>query len=64
MCGRQMTIPVLNLVKMLDQEVTATRCVAKQCADVFARRRIDSAPFRRPADARAISFGWGLNGHS
>ena len=60
MRGRQMAVAVLNLVQVLDQQVAAAGCVAEQREDVFARRRIDSAPFRRPAYTRAFAFGSGL----
>jgi hypothetical protein len=44
---RQATIPVLNLVKVLDEEVPPSRRIAKQSQNVLQRFGIDASAFRR-----------------
>jgi hypothetical protein len=63
MRGRQAAEAILDLVQVLDQQVTTTGRRAEQGADVFPRLRIDSAALGCSAHACALAFGWDLDGH-
>jgi len=43
--GRQTAIPILNLVKVFDQQIATAGRVAEQRAHLFSRLRIDGATF-------------------
>jgi hypothetical protein len=41
MLGRQASVTVLNLMKVLNQEITPARLIAEQSKHLFASLRID-----------------------
>jgi hypothetical protein len=61
MGSRQMAIPILNLVQVLDQEVAPTRLVAEQGSYFLTRCGVDRASFGLSADAGPLTSGRGLN---
>jgi molybdopterin converting factor small subunit len=64
MARLQAAVAILDLVKELDQQISATRRIAEQRAHLVERDGIDTAAFRRGTHAAALWPGRGTSAHS